>query len=331
MGANKLTFAIYGCGMIANVHAKALAEIKHAKLLYCADRKYQFAKNFASIYNLKAYETYEELLENPEIDIIIICTPNSTHADYAIQALKAGKNVVLEKPMALTVKDCDRIIEACKESDGKLTVISQFRMGQDIVKAKQIIDSGKLGKIICCDLHMKYYRDEDYYKNSWHGTKKYDGGGAIMNQGIHGIDLLQYLAGPVKSVKSYTKTAFHDIEVEDISVSSVEFQSGALGTIIGSTATYPGLMRKIEINGTEGYITLTENLITRLYYDGKKLIKRKNESLSSAAKPDNLEIDNHKIQLQNFVNAILGKEENLIDEYEGKKAVEIIEMIYNAK
>ena len=173
MGTNKkLGFAIYGCGMISSVHANSVLEIEDAELIGVADISYERASDFAKKYNVRAFSDYSELLNSEEVDAVCICTPSGTHADLAIEALRAKKNVILEKPMAITVQDCDRIIAACEECGKRLMVISQLREKPDIIRAKEIIASGKLGKIVLCNLQMKYYRSPEYYKGSWRGTKR---------------------------------------------------------------------------------------------------------------------------------------------------------------
>ena len=217
----KLRFGIFGCGVIAKTHATVLKEIENAELYACADISEKAALSFAETYSIKSFSSLDEMLESDDVDIICVCTPSGTHADIAIKILEADKNVILEKPMAIKTVDCDRIIEAAKRSKGKLTVISQMRSAPDIKKLKSLIDSEKLGKILLVQLNMNYYRDEAYYTGSWRGTKKMDGGGALMNQGIHGVDLIGYLVGKVAKVSSIVRTLAHNIEVEDMAVANL--------------------------------------------------------------------------------------------------------------
>lgn len=324
-----IRFAIYGCGMIANIHALALEKTENALLVGAGDIKKEFAKKFCEKYGIKIYEAFEEIISDEKIDAVCLCTPNGTHAELAIKALEKDKNVVLEKPMATTVADCDRIIDACKKSKGKLTVISQLRTGEDVIKAKNIVESGALGKIVLCDLYMKYYRSEEYFKGSWKGTKEMDGGGALMNQGIHGVDILQYIAGPIKEIKSVVKTLVHDIEVEDTAVSVLEFESGAIGVIEAATSVYPGFDRRIEINGSKGSLVLKENKIETLITEEGDCLSENIDKSTTANDPTKVDIEGHIKQFSNFVRTLNGKEGLIVDEYEGKKAVEIIERIYN--
>lgn len=325
----KLNFAIFGCGVIAKFHAAALKDVENAELIGCSDVYLPAAEIYASERGIKVYESFDALLEAPEVDVVNICTPNGTHADLAIKALEAGKNVVLEKPMAITAADCDRIIEAAKKSGGKITVISQLRTSPDILRTRDLIRSGELGRLVYAELLMRYYRAPEYYKGSWRGTKKMDGGGAFMNQGIHGVDIVQFLMGPVKNVKSIVRTLSHDIEVEDMAVVAVEYENGALGTMVASTSTHPGFDRDIKIHGTRGAVELREGQIVRLVIDGKDLPCE--EFISSGAAQTNTALDHagHARQLSTFVRVINGEDLEYVNEYEGKKAVEIIERIYN--
>ncbi|MGN0179389.1 MAG: Gfo/Idh/MocA family protein [Monoglobaceae bacterium] len=326
----KLKFGIFGCGMIANFHAEALKNIDEAELVCAADNKIECAEVFAKKYGIKACGSYKELLENA--DAVCICTPSGLHAEGAAEALEKGKHVVLEKPMALTSEEADRVIDISRKSGGFLTVISQLRFSEDVQRVKKLVDENAFGKLIFCDLYMKYYRTEEYFRSSaWKGTFKFDGGGALMNQGIHGVDLLQYIVGEPKIIKGKVKTLSHDVEVEDTAVAMLEFKNGAIGVIEASTCAYPGFERKIEIIGDKGYVVLTENKITEIMLNGKKSINKKEKSeKNSANDPTAISYEMHRRQLLNFINAINGKEALLIDASEGRKAVKIIEDIYKS-
>lgn len=327
---NKTRFGIYGCGVIAKIHASVIKEIENAELIACADISEKTASAFAECHGISFFSSLDKMLECPDIDVICICTPNGTHADIAIKTLRADKNVIIEKPMATTSSDCDRIIEAAKKSKGKLTVISQMRTSPDIKKLKSLIFEKAFGKILLTELNMNYYRDEEYFEGSWRGTKKMDGGGALMNQGIHGIDLLGYLFGKVDKVTSIVRTMSHKIEVEDIAIASLEFECGAIGTITASTATAPGFDRELKIYGTNGFAHLIETKLVNLMIDGKEIHCEKFVSAGSAK--SNLYLDNagHKRQISAFIDIINGIPTECIDENEGKVPVELIERIYNA-
>lgn len=325
----KLRFAIYGCGVIARTHAAVLAEIENSELLGCADVSDASAEAFAVKYGIKKYDGLDALLKDPDIDVITVCTPSGTHADIATRVLAADKNVVLEKPMAITSRDCDRIIEAAKKSRGKLTVISQMRSAPDVRRLRELINSGELGKIMLVELNMNYYRADEYYRGSWRGSRAMDGGGALMNQGIHGVDLVMHLVGNVTRVGSIVRTLAHDIEVEDMAVANLEFECGALGIITASTATPPGFDRETKIYGTRGYAHLIETKLVELFINGRKIPC--GEFISSGAATTNQLLDSagHKRQISDFIDVINGMPLEYINEYDGKRPVELIEKIYS--
>lgn len=324
-----IKFGIIGCGMIANVHADAISHIKNAKLVGVADNFKEVAFLFGESRGVKVYDDYKEMLKDENIDAVCICTPSLFHASIAIQALNSGKHVVIEKPMALDEKSANKIIKACERTGKKLTVIYQLRFEDDVNKVKELVTKGAFGKITLCNLFMKYYRDSEYYaSSSWKGTLKYDGGGALMNQGIHGVDVLEYIVGDIKNVKGKIKTLVHKIEVEDTAVAMVEFKNGALGIIEASTCTYPGFDRILEIYGETGYVIMRENVIEKLMIDKKEVVVEKKEAVGSASDPKAVTYLMHQKQLTNFINAILEKEELISDCYAGKKAVKVIKEIY---
>ena len=331
MNNGKVGYAIYGCGNIANVHAQSLHEISSVELIGAADISCERSRDFAKKYGIGTFQSYDELLDCEAVDVVTICTPSGTHADLAVEALQRGKNVILEKPMALTVEDCDRIIEAVEKSGKKLTVISQLRASEDIKRAKKIIDSGKLGKLTFCEVRMKYYRAPEYYQDSWHGTAKMDGGGALMNQGIHGVDILLYLCGSVNKVQSSVRTIFHDIEVEDTAAAVLEFESGALGVIEATTSVYPGFNRIFEVCGSDGSLIIKEGRIERISTrDGSIHEQNSIGNTENAADATKTDIALHKAQIANFTDIILGDTTlEYCDAYQGKAAVELIKKIYN--
>lgn len=328
---NKIRFGILGCGVIANFHAEAINSLENAVLIGVTDNRPENAQNFAAKYHVKAYESYEAMLQDPEIDAVCICTPSCFHAPNAEQALLADKHVVLEKPMAIKLEDCKKLVQLSKNHHLKLTVISQLRFSPDVLRVKKLLSEDAFGKLVFCDLSMKYWRDPAYFaSSSWKGKLAFDGGGALMNQGIHGVDLLLYIAGNAKVLRAENRTVFHDVEVEDASVSLLEFENGALGTIKASTCTYPGFERRIEILGTRGCAVLRENQLEKLIVNHKTLIDGlQAETAGTASDPTAMSYYFHAQQLSNFIKAIFGEEDLLIDAAQGQRAVELIEEIYN--
>lgn len=328
-------FGIVGCGVISRWHADAIESIQGAKLIGATDPNEEALKKFTGDYNIRGYSTLEEMLACDEIDAVSICTPSGLHAPQAIQAANAGVNVIVEKPMAITREEIDAVIEACERNDVKLAVVSQLRFSDSVQKVKKAIENQELGNIVLCDLYMKYYRSPDYYATSnWRGTWKMDGGGALMNQGIHGVDILQYIMGPVKSVFGQVRTLTHDIEVEDTACAILEFENGALGTIEGTTSVYPGYSRRLEIHGDKGSIVLEEdNIVEWNTVDGEgneHLTAVSSAEFNSSSDPAAIGKQGHMRQLSDFVNAIIEDRAPLIDQYDGKKPVEIILSIYES-
>ena len=326
-----IRFGILGCGMIARFHTGALNSLPNARLVGVADAMPEFAKKFAESNGIKAYESYEAMLCDPEIDAVCICTPSGFHAENAMQALRAKKHVVLEKPMAFTAEECRKIDETAKENGCVITVICQLRFSKDVQKIRKLLAEKAFGKLVFCDLYMKYWRDPAYYAGSnWKGTKKFDGGGALMNQGIHGVDLLLYLVGDAKLLCAKNKTHFHNIEVEDLSVAMLEFENGALGVIEASTCSNPGFERRLEITGTEGSVVLVENRIEKLILKGVDCTESAEVKVSgTASDPAAMDSALHALQIGNFIRAICGEEELVMTAKEGSRAVSLIDQIYN--
>ena len=335
MNKETVKFGIIGCGMISNWHAQAVNEIPGAELYGVTDVYEPARIAFAEKYGVHAYESVDALLAEPEIDVVCICTPSGLHAPLAISCANAGKSIVVEKPMAITREEIAGIFEACERNHVKMGVISQLRFAPAIQAAKKAVDSGILGKIVVADLSMKFFRSQEYYdKGGWRGTWKMDGGGALMNQGIHGIDILQHLMGPVECVSAITRTLARNIEVEDTAVAILEFENGALGQIVGTTSVCPGSARTIEICGDRGTIELEEDSIVRWEIEGQEppadiVIGRESEN-DTFSNPGNFSIDGHVRQLSDMVDAIKNDRMPMVNQNDGRKPVEIILSIYES-
>ena len=330
-----LGFGIIGCGTIANWHVAGIKENNEkAVLIGAADAKPQFSEKFCEKYGIRQFMSVEELLACPDIHVVDICTPSGLHAPVAIAAAKAGKHVIVEKPMALTVAEADAVIAAAEENNVKVCVISQYRFTDVMQRLKAVIDGGKLGRIVTADVFMKYFRSQEYYDVSgWRGTWKMDGGGALMNQGIHGIDALQYLMGPVKSVFGFARTLARNIEVEDTASAVLEFESGALGVIQGTTSVYPGLPRRMSISGTKGTITVVESLFEEWFIEGEDRpedIVLGGSQRSGASDPTDMGTQGHTMQIGDMIDAIETGRQPKVTCYDGKKPVQIITAIYES-
>ncbi len=329
----KIKFAILGCGMIGDVHAVAISELSElCELWAICDANPSRASEYGKKYNARVYSDYEQMLREPEIDAVIVCTPSGMHADQSIAALEAGKHVLCEKPMALNSRDAQRVCDAEKKAGKLVGVVFQTRYVKDIRELRRAIEDGLLGQLVFCDLYMKYWRDPAYFEVSpWRGTFLMDGGGALMNQGIHGVDIMHYLCGTPRLLGAKVKTLVHDIETEDTAVAAVEYPSGALGVMQASTSANPGFDRRIEIHGSRGYATVVNATLEKLYVDGNFLVNRKVDfTPGTASDPTKMNHENHTLQIKNFVLAIQGEEALLSTTQDGLAAVSFIEQIYKA-
>ena len=329
----KLGFGIIGCGMISKWHAHAIASQKDAVLIGATSASLESAERFAAEHNCKVFPSVEDMLSSEEIDVVCICTPSGLHASMAVMAANAKKHFVVEKPMAITEAQVQDILQACQKNGVKGAVISQLRFSKAVQLVKKAIEDGVLGQILTGDVSMKYYRSPEYYASAgWRGTWEMDGGGALMNQGIHGIDVLQYLVGPVKMVFGVCKTLTRDIEVEDTASVLLEYQNGAIGTIQGTTSVTPGYPRIITISGTKGTVELTEDTITKWDVEGQEhsaLVADK-ENFASFRNPAGFSLDSHITQIADLIDAIGNDRQPLVDVYEGKKPVDIILAAYRS-
>lgn len=330
---DKVRFGIIGCGVISSFHARAIACIEEAELYGCVDAYAPSAERFAKEHGVKQYASLEDMLADPAIDAVTICTPSGLHTQQAIAAMRAGKHIVCEKPMSLTLEQADELIRTANETGVKVCIISQFRFTPAVQAVKKAIEAGALGKIVSGSLQMKYFRSDEYYASgAWRGTWAMDGGGCLMNQGIHGVDVFRYLMGPVKQLTGFARTQLRHIEVEDSAAAALEFENGAVGTIEGSTVCSPGYPRRIEICGDKGSCVLEENAIIRWDVPGYDIGLPVGVAATNVASsdPKAIDVSNHTRQFRNFVAAVLHGEELLAPAESGRPPLEIILGIYES-
>ncbi len=340
MNKKQFGFGIVGAGIISDIHAKALNAIDNAQLIGVFSPNMQKAEAFAEKYQCKAYDTLEALLDVASIDIICICTPSGIHLSPAIAAIAAGKHVVIEKPLEVTLEKCDKIIEAADAARLKTAVIFPSRFYEASRQIKEAIDQKRFGNLALGDAYVKWNRSEAYYKSAaWRGTWQLDGGGALMNQGIHSVDLLQWYMGDVREVQAVMTNIKHkNIEVEDTVVSTLHFENGALGVIQCSTAVYPGALKRIEILGTTGTAILEESNIIRWQFehvkDGDEAITRKiaepTVSHGGVSNPADISFYGHQMQLTDLIGSIEVDKKPMIDARDGRKSVAIVLAIYES-
>ena len=332
-------FGIIGCGMIAEFHAKAIAEIDNAQLVATFSKSAASASKVAAMgaQGCHAYADLDAMLRHPGLDVVCICTPSGAHLDPAVRAAKVGKHVVVEKPLEVTVSRCDAIIRACDDAGVRLCAIFPSRFAPANRALKAAIDEGRFGRLSLGDTHVKWWRTQEYYDSGqWRGTWALDGGGALMNQAIHNVDLLLWLMGEVDSVQAMTGLVAHErIEVEDAAVAAVRFKNGALGVIEASTAAFPGLLKRIEIHGEHGSARVEQDDITfwnfREPREGDEaMVAVGKASTGGAGDPKAIGHAGHREQLADFLRAIDSGTPALVDGREGRKSVELIRAIYRS-
>ena len=254
-------FGIIGAGVIGAVHADAIGMVPGARLAAVTDVVPESAKELAGRHGCAAEPDVPALLGRPDVDVVSICVPSGLHAEVGTQAVAAGKHLVIEKPIDVTLEAADRLIAAARAAGVVLTVISQHRFDTGLDELRRLLDSGALGTLLLGDASTKWYRTQGYYDSAeWRGTWAMDGG-SLMNQGVHYVDLLRWCMGPVAEVTAVCATQAHEVEVEDTALAIVRFASGALGTIVSSTAVYPGFSQRLEITGTEGTVVVEDGRI----------------------------------------------------------------------
>ena len=331
---------IVGLGLIADFHGRAIEALKGAEVYSCMSRSADKAKAFSDKFGCRAYTTLEEMLRDPDLDIVTVCTPSGNHLEPSLKIIEAGKHLIVEKPLEITLERCDKILDAASRRGVRVSTIFPSRFHEASKIVKDAIDKNRFGRFVLGDAYVKWFRTQEYYDNgSWHGTKSLDGGGALINQSIHAIDLLQWFMGPVESVKAYTQTLGHErIEVEDVSAAVLKFKNGALGVIEGSTAVYPGYLKKIEIAGTDGSIILEESDIKAWNFrnkeEGDGSIRKRfssNTNLAGGASdPGAISFKPHQWQFEDFIQSLDSGKKSAVEGDEGRKAVEIILAIYES-
>jgi UDP-N-acetyl-2-amino-2-deoxyglucuronate dehydrogenase len=335
-------FGIVGCGMIAEFHTRAINEIAGARVVGAMSRN---PANGAKIARLadggcEVFGDLDALLAAPGLDVVCICTPSGAHLEPAVRAAAAGKHVVVEKPLEITLARCDAIINACEAAGVRLCTIFPSRFTAANQRLKEAIALGRFGRLTLGDTHVKWWRTQEYYDSGgWRGTWQLDGGGALMNQAIHNVDLLYWLMGDVESITAQTATLAHvRIEVEDTAIAAVRFKSGALGVIQAATSVYPGLLKRIEIHGDRGSVRVEQDDIT--LWEFQERVPSDNEIYAAmaaqsgfkagASDPRGITHVGHRDQLVDFLEAIDSGRDPIVDGREGRKSVEIIRAIYRS-
>lgn len=341
MKNGKIGYAVVGLG-IGRAHMDAAAASERAELVAVCDlieKKLESAKKKYPY--VLTYTDFDEMIENTDIDIVSICLPSSMHAEYACRAMAKGKHVLIEKPIDITPEAAQRIEDARVKYGRVAAVVHQNRYNAPMDPIKDAIDAGRLGKIAVATFGVKWYREQSYYENSWHGTWEVDGGGSLMNQAVHTVDLMQWLMGKVKSVSSVINICNHDIETEDVTASVITFESGAVATFVSTTCAYPGISTEISLYGTKGSVEADADLLKTWklvsvdddvdeedeeeemlakYGRGNGYLKAEDPSLRFG----------HEAVVEDVISAVLDGHDPRIMPLEAIKSVRIVDAIYRS-
>jgi predicted dehydrogenase len=340
---NTFRFGIIGAGVIAPTHAKALSSLPDAELVAVADILPEKAEKLAQTYHCTAYNDIQQMLEREKLHVVNICTPSGLHGEHACAAMRAGCHVIVEKPMEITRPRMDEMLRVQEESGRKLAVISQHRFDAASQQLRALLDEQALGRLVLGNATIPWWRSQAYYDSgAWRSTWALDGGGILMNQSIHTIDLLQWFMGPVKSIRAYMDTLVHRMESEDVATAALRFANGALGTISATTGAYPGVTTRLEICGNQGSAIIENDRMRYLhlareekeaagdYGQANREIEADSEPASTANNPTALNADTHALQIADMLRAIRENGQPLVDGYAARHPVEIILGVYEA-
>jgi UDP-N-acetyl-2-amino-2-deoxyglucuronate dehydrogenase len=342
-----LRIGIVGCGAIHGTHAEAIQRIEQASIGGFYDVVHSRSAKAAETYGGFAYQSLDDLLSS--VDAVAVCVPSGLHTEVGLKAVAAGKHVLVEKPIDVSFQIAMALVDGAREEGVTLSVISQHRFSPEIQRLKRTIDAGELGHLIEGDAYIKWYRTQAYYDSGdWRGTWKLDGGGCLINQGIHYVDMIQWLMGGVKSVRAIVRTAAHDIEVEDSANVLVEYRNGAMGVIQGSTSYYPGFAERLEVHGKLGSVVVEGDRIKAWEIDdqpsdgspyGRGVQMQPTPSLQLASLPTeviddtarrNSWVEQHRLQILDFIEACLEGREPFITGEMALEPLKIVLAIYES-
>jgi UDP-N-acetyl-2-amino-2-deoxyglucuronate dehydrogenase len=332
---------IAGAGVIGAVHAEAVGLVPGATLAAVTDVDPERAKALAATWDCAAEPDLASLLARDDVDVVLVCVPSGLHAQVGVQAAAAGKHVVVEKPIEVTLAAADRLIAAARANNVLVTVISQHRFDAGLHELRQLLDRGALGSLLLGEASTKWYRTQDYYESAaWRGTWELDGG-SMMNQGIHYLDLLLWAMGPAAEVTAICATQAHQVEVEDTTLALVRFASGAVGTVLSSTAAYPGFDQRLEITGTNGTVIVSNGAITSRALASERAAEPPPTSAepaaatsagerSEAASPGGMDAASHAAQIAEFLTAIDNGREPAVTAASARATLQVICAVYES-
>jgi len=325
---------LIGGGNITDTHARAARAIPGVEISAIYGTHSDKTAKFCADYGGTPFADIEKFMAHRPMDLVIIGSPSGLHADHGIKAARQKLHVLTEKPIDISTARADALIAECEKAGVKLGVLFQDRTKPDVHRLKSFLTEGALGKPILADAQVKWYRPPEYYGNSrWRGKLALDGGGALINQGVHTVDLLLWLMGDVVTVQARMATALHKIEGEDTVIALLEFASGAIGTLVAATSAYPGYPRRLELTGSEGTVILEHDRIIRadLRTPRPELLGNEssdqNQSATSAVVSD---VRGHQALIEDFLRAIKTNSRPMCDGPEGRRSVALIEAIYES-
>jgi UDP-N-acetyl-2-amino-2-deoxyglucuronate dehydrogenase len=329
-----IRIGLIGGGNITETHARAALAVKDVEIAAIVGRNAEKVNRLCREHGGQPFLDFQRFLDHRPMDMIIIGSPSGLHANQGIAAAQRGLHVLTEKPIDISTQRADALIKAAEQFRVKLGVIFQDRVKPDICRLKGLVNRGALGKTILADARVKWYRPPEYYGNSrWRGTLALDGGGALINQGVHTVDLLLWLLGDVVRVGARTTTALHNIEGEDTAVAILEFASGAVGVLQATTSVYPGYARTIELTGSEGTLILDNDRLVAIDLRSKPISGTSDIALShseSASSPVVSDFRWHQAVLEDFVGAVRQNRTPACDGHEGRRSLRVIEAIYRS-
>ncbi len=327
--------AILGGGNIASVHAQAIDEVEGARLTLVADAGSGRGRELAERYGARYTGDAQAAIADPEVDAVVVTTPSGLHAEAVVAAAERGKHALVEKPLDIRLDRCDAMIEAARAGGTVLAGVFQNRFAPGVARVREAVQAGRLGRLVLANAAVPWHRPETYYAgDGWRGTWRLDGGGALMNQGIHTVDLLQHLAGPLAGLSASTATRVHAIEVEDTAVASLRFVGGALGTLHATTASWPGTPARVELYGEKGTVVLEDGRIAMWRVAGadpdeeRAVLELDAGGGSGSADPMAIGIERHRLQMRDFVAAVQGGHAPAVPGPEARRAVEIVLAVY---
>lgn len=334
-GEKMLNFALVGCGRIAKRHSELLGlnQINNANLIAVCDVIEEKAQKIGNEFNTPYYTDMDKMMQSETIDIVVVLTPSGLHAKHVVNLANYGKHIMVEKPMALTIKDAENMIYACDKNNIKLFIIKQNRFNVPVVKLREALELGRFGKLVLGTVRVRWARHQAYYdQDEWRGTWAMDGG-VLTNQASHHVDMLEWMFGDVESVFAKMTTALADIEAEDTAIVTLKFKNGALGIIEATTATRPrDLEGSISVLGEKGTVVIAGFAVNKMETWQFEETQKEDATIIDkySVNPPNVYGFGHQAYYEHVVDCLISNGLNLVDGLQGRKSIELINAIYES-